>query len=59
MQLDNCIQNVPDIYSVIFMNLYFIVSHTIIKIELTALKNYRIVNKLTAYYAIITTPFSN
>ena len=38
MQLDNCIQNVPDIYSVIFMNLYFIVSHTFIQTELTALK---------------------
>ena len=39
------------------MILYFLVSHSFIQTELTALKNYRIAIKLTAYYAIITTPF--
>ena len=37
------------------MILYFLVSHSFIQTKLTALKNYHIVIKLTAYYAIITT----
>ena len=41
------------------MTLYLLVSHSFIQIELTALKNYRIVNKLIAYYAIITTPYND